>query len=327
LLVQSLGPVVESVLNWVKVNRQLIGLRIQQFVRGLVSVGLVLWRVFSSLVEVAQGVVKWWKLIAIVAGSVLLASIVGITAAMIAQAGGFMAAAGSLAIYVATSIAGAAMTAAAWWAANAPFVALAAVLAFVVLAAEDVYGYFTGADSVLGSLGPRWTKFLDDFSKDAPSDPPWLRAIKMLVFYLTDIEARAPALWFLLQQNPFVWLFKAWQWLSEIPEKLSAAGDAIQAALERTRRFTSQFDVQGAVRDMAVPRGAPAWMSAPATVPFTPSSSSTANFSAGPTSTNVTVNVKSVDEVKPAVSGAISGAAPKLSSDYSDAASFAGFGR
>ncbi len=83
--------------------------------------------------------------------------------------------------------------AAAWLAVAAPVVLLVALLALLALAAEDVYVFLKGGDSLIGDLGVKWAKFLDDWFKDDTDDGWLMTALKAVLWMLTDIGERFPA--------------------------------------------------------------------------------------------------------------------------------------
>jgi hypothetical protein len=63
------------------------------------------------------------------------------------------------------------------------------LLASLLLIAEDVIVALEGGDSLLGDLGPKWSAFLDEFTRDV-SDNPLVMALQAAAFYLGDLEGR-----------------------------------------------------------------------------------------------------------------------------------------
>lgn len=188
-IIEALLPVVEGIKDWVKANRALVRSTITTFVRGLLVA-------FKAVAGVVGWLVENWKLLAIVATSILLPVLWSIKAAILEQLVAFALNTAAAVAYGATQVAAAAAAAAAWLAANASLLLGIALMATLLLAAEDVYSFLTGADSLIGDIGPKWTAFLDQWtqSKDE-GEHPIVTALKTAVFYLTDLEGRLlPAL-------------------------------------------------------------------------------------------------------------------------------------
>lgn len=182
-IIEALLPVVEAVKDWVKANRGLIRSGIQNFAKGLTVV-------FTGLSKAVIWLLENWKLIAIVATSILLPVLWSIKAALLEQLVAFALNSAAAVAYGATQVAAGAAAAAAWTAANAPLLLSIALIAALLLGAEDVYSFLTGADSLIGDIGPKWTKFLDDWVKVDANDSGLIAGLKQIVWYLTDIESR-----------------------------------------------------------------------------------------------------------------------------------------
>lgn len=194
-LIEALQPVVDAVLEWVAANRALIRTRIQQFAQALIGVAGVLWKIFSGLAAAARFLVDQWKLLSVVVGSFLVAKFVLLNAALLETLVAWTLNTAAAAAYGATVVAVAVKAAAAWLAAAAPVVLLTAALVVAALVAEDVYGFLTGADSVIGELGPKWTRFLEEWTKPHPGDSQLMEGLRLLVKGLADLEGVAlPAL-------------------------------------------------------------------------------------------------------------------------------------
>lgn len=80
----------------------------------------------------------------------------------------------------AAAVSAAISTAAAWALAAAPFVAIGAALATLLLVFDDLRGYAAGEDSLFG----RWADTLAAWQKPNANDPWWLKAVKELVIAL-----------------------------------------------------------------------------------------------------------------------------------------------
>lgn len=182
-VIEALLPIVQELKEWVKQNRALIKSGIQAFTK-------LLMFTFGGLLKVTKFLIENWKLLAIVVTSVLLPVLWGIKAALLEQLVAFALNSAAAVAYGATQVAAGLAAAAAWTAANAPLLLSIALIAALLLGAEDVYGFLTGADSLIGDIGPKWTKFLDDWVKVQPGDSGLIAGLKQIVFYLTDIESR-----------------------------------------------------------------------------------------------------------------------------------------
>lgn len=191
-LIAELQPLVDLFLQWVIVNRALIRTRLQQFAQGVVNVAKVLLRTFALLVEVGQWLVNNWKLLAIILGSFLIAKFVLLNALLLEQLVAWALNTAAALAYGAAVVMVGLKAAAAWLAAAAPVVLLTALLALLALAAEDVYVFLKGGDSLIGDLGRKWTKFLDEWLADDTGDGWLMTALKAVIWMLTDITDRFP---------------------------------------------------------------------------------------------------------------------------------------
>lgn len=183
-IIEALLPVVTEFKEWVKANRALIRSGITSFARGLATV-------VKTLASGIAWLVENWKLLAIIATSVLLPVLWSVRAALLEQLVAFALNTAAAVAYGATQVAAGLSAAAAWTAANAPLLLSIALLATLLLAAEDVYSFLTGADSLIGDIGPKWTAFLDSWTKTIdPADHPIINGLKLMAFYLSDLEGR-----------------------------------------------------------------------------------------------------------------------------------------
>lgn len=181
-LIEVLRPLVIEFQEWVIVNRALIKSAIAGFARGLVGV-------FRGLARAAAWLVDNWKLLAIIATSVLVPVLWSIRAALFEQLVAFALNSAAAVAYGFVQVAAAAKAAGAWAAANAPLLLSIGLLAALLLAAEDVWVALQGGDSAIGELGPKWTKFLDEWTSIG-SENGLVQGLKMAVYYLSDLENR-----------------------------------------------------------------------------------------------------------------------------------------
>jgi hypothetical protein len=147
--------------------------------KGIGETAKVLGSFFKTFVDHAKSTAI---ALGIVAGAFLVATI-----AAAAHAGTLgMVVSWYAALGVASVIAGV-KAAAAWVAAAAPIVGLVALVAALLLMWEDFLVFLDGGDSLIGELGPKWTKFVDSFLRE-DSDDWWVtKKIKEALRWLTDL--------------------------------------------------------------------------------------------------------------------------------------------
>jgi hypothetical protein len=80
--------------------------------------------------------------------------------------------------------------AASWAAAAAPLLLLIALLTLLALAADDVRGFLEGEDSLIGDLGPKWTKFVNDFFKPRDGEHWLVATLKQLGRLIFDFQGQ-----------------------------------------------------------------------------------------------------------------------------------------
>lgn len=163
----------DQFLEWFKANRAIIRTRIEQFAKALIAI-------FRALGAAVKFVVQWFD--------ALLIGVGALTAAFILQNYSLAALAAGYASAGYAAVVAGIKAAAAWVAAAAPVVLLAALLAALVLAADDVYTFLQGGDSVIGDLGRKWTQWIEEFTRVRGEDPWWLQIIKLGVKGLTDLK-------------------------------------------------------------------------------------------------------------------------------------------
>lgn len=224
-LLASLNESAESTLAWIKANRGLIAQRMRSVLMGLseaikaIASGLaLLWRGLNF-------VIARWKLFAVLIVSTLAAVVLSNAAAVL-----------SFIALGASAIAAAIAAAAAWAAAAAPFVALAAVIAFVLLALEDLWVFLHGGKSLIGDVGVALAKLVSDFIDQGPKvGEHWM--IKIL---------RATLIYLKLVGEGWAFIFK------EIFAGVSWMATKIDGLVGRLMKVLSlvnqQWDVTGAFK-------------------------------------------------------------------------------
>ena len=177
-LLKSLKDSAESTLAWIKANRGLIAQRMRSVLRGLADAVKAVAIGFALLWRALNFVIARWKLFA--------ALIVGSLAAIaIANAGAVI----SFIALGAAAIGSAIAAAAAWVVAAAPFIALAALIAIVLLALEDLWVFLHGGKSLIGDVGKELAKLVSDFIDQGPkAGEHWmLKILRSVLIYLRAV--------------------------------------------------------------------------------------------------------------------------------------------
>lgn len=177
-LLEGIRETVDSIVQWVKANRQLIAQRMRGLIRGLGSAIRVLAAGFMLVWRGLNFVIDRWKLFA--------ALIIGSLAAIaIANAGAVI----SFVALGAAAIGSAIAAAAAWVVAAAPFVALAAVIAVVLLALEDLWVFLHGGKSLIGDVGKELARLVSDFVDQGPKEGEhWMiKILRSVLIYLRAV--------------------------------------------------------------------------------------------------------------------------------------------
>jgi hypothetical protein len=187
-LIEALQPVVDELREWFMLNRELIRSKIQGFVAAVIAGVRALAFVLGKLASVLAWVISNWRTFAVVLGAYALAKVLLMSGALLEQLVAWGLNTAAAVLYGAEVAAAGIKAAAAWVASVAPIVLLTALIAILALAAEDVYGFFTGANSVMGKLGLQWSNFLDSFLVKKADDPWWLLALKAALRTLTDLQ-------------------------------------------------------------------------------------------------------------------------------------------
>jgi hypothetical protein len=184
------GPVIGSLLEaadafreWWKVNQQLVKQRADKVFKALVVVVKPLLWLLQKLAVVAGFLIDNFDVLAVILGGVLLTALTA-TSASFAAVGYAAVVAGAKALY-------------AWLAASAPLVGIAVLIALIILLFDDFLTYLEGGDSLIGALGEKWGKFLDEWLKPNENDPWWIKALKWSIEAVKELgrqleKLRAP---------------------------------------------------------------------------------------------------------------------------------------
>ncbi|TXH58194.1 MAG: hypothetical protein E6Q97_02800 [Desulfurellales bacterium] len=129
-LVPALRETVDKAVEWVKANKELVTNSLQRFIRGTAFVVDMLGKAFTTIIEIGGWVADNFDGIAVAIGAMTAATL----------------------IYQGVAIPAALKSAAAWFAAAAPFLLVAAKIALIGLAVEDLYQWITGGESVFKDM-------------------------------------------------------------------------------------------------------------------------------------------------------------------------------
>lgn len=144
-LIKALNPLIDDFITWVKVNRQLISTKVQDFAKVLVKGVEALAAVVGFVVDNFDKFAAIAKVVALVLGSVLIVAL-GANALAILEL---------ITWYVALSVqavAAAVASAAAWLFAAAPMIAIVALVALMIAGFEDLFVFLRGGRSVIGRI-------------------------------------------------------------------------------------------------------------------------------------------------------------------------------
>ena len=187
-LLEPLAEVAHAMLDWAKANAATIKTKIHAFALTLAKGIHLVAAGFEKAGKALQLFVAGLKTLAIVLASYVIAKFVILNAMLLEQLVAWALNTAAAIAYGAVQVAAAVKAAAAWVAAAAPVLLLTALLALMALAAEDVWTFLKGGDSVLGELGPKWTKFLEGFTKIQAGDPWWLKLLRTALGIVIDLE-------------------------------------------------------------------------------------------------------------------------------------------
>jgi hypothetical protein len=169
-LIEALNPLLDQIIEWYKVNGELIRTDVKAFATGVAKAITVLASGVKSLVQFLGMLVdNFWRVvavlrvIAVVALPVLLVLLSQYIWSVILAAGvtiewliDILATAAALIFMGAEAVAAAVSAAAAWLAAASPLLLIIAILGLVYLAFDDLYGFLTGKDSLIGAVLNRY---------------------------------------------------------------------------------------------------------------------------------------------------------------------------
>jgi len=181
-LIPAIKELVQAFVDWRKANAEVMRQNLQAFIGTGVKVVNGLLKVLNAVTETIGLIKRQWKVLAVVLGGALGVALI---LKMVAAWQMFVAVLGlaniGMLTMARTAVVAALRFALSWAAAAAPFVAIAAGLAGIMLFLDDIEGYKAGKDSVFGRYKKAIDEWVDSGRKD---DPWWLRAIKDLVVWM-----------------------------------------------------------------------------------------------------------------------------------------------
>jgi hypothetical protein len=178
------GETIAAAKKWKQEMREMSerieGLKLQigaKLLRAFMSFKESLGKVFKVLRGGFDTFARHWKSTV----AILIAGALGVAAANAAASASYVVL-GAKAVWAALK------AAASWVLAAAPIVGLVALVAGLVLLWEDFLVFLEGGDSLIGELGPKWAKFVDEFLRDDPDDWWVTKQIKAALRALTDLD-------------------------------------------------------------------------------------------------------------------------------------------
>jgi hypothetical protein len=160
--------------EWYRANAAIIKQRLERVFKVLALAVKPLIFLMRTLFTVISFVIDNFEALAVIVGSVLLAIFfthIGQIMTLIA----YYAIAGAMAIQAALG------AAAAWVMAALPIIAIAVLLALVILLAQDIYGWLTGQESLVGALWEKYKDFIKDWLHPNEEDGYLISAIKWIL--------------------------------------------------------------------------------------------------------------------------------------------------
>lgn len=233
-LLRPLSDLIDRFVRWRVENAKLINSKITAFMT-------VIGKAYYAVGAAVEFVVKNWRMLAFVMGAYLIAQFVIHIAQLWALAAAYVAAGWA-------AVVAGAKAAAAWLAAAAPVAVLTAAILLAALAAEDLYYFLTGGDSVIGDMGPKWAKFLEEFSKPQVGDPWWLEALRNAGGFIQDLSTTVPRaiseIWDAFAEF-FGWLFESLAKIANTQAKVLTFGLVDSVVDEKTANAVGYRAIKG----------------------------------------------------------------------------------
>jgi hypothetical protein len=180
-LLVPMRQVIDSMVEWLVVNRELIKSRITTFVTYFAAAVRFLWKnAISPLVTALGFMMDHWRLFAALLGGALVAAVI--------------VGANSISWFLALSVAAARATLLEWLPVVGPFLAIAAAIAGLLLIGEDLYVWSKGGRSLIGGVLGEFSKAMDEFLKPKPGEWFFVTWLKLALNLVNDLKNTIPNL-------------------------------------------------------------------------------------------------------------------------------------
>lgn len=180
---QIVGPLIPLITemskgfsSWVASNKDLLRLRVGQFLKVIVGFFKLLWMIVRPLTKAFGFLSDHLHMVAVVMGGAVLAAILATAAASGIGVGAYLA-------LGAAGLAAGLRAALGWVIAAAPVILLTAMLSALILIFEDLWVGMNGGQSLLFK---GWQK-LQNWLEPNGDDPWWLTAMKIFLKIITDL--------------------------------------------------------------------------------------------------------------------------------------------
>lgn len=191
MLVEELLPILTAFKEWWLQNNALVKSKLKSFIDGVRAALRGLWNIVGAVARGFDFLVAVMKTAAVAVGAYFVASALVAAGSLTQLLVNLVLNTAAAVAYGAAMVVAGAKAAAAWIAATWPVLALTAALVIAWLVINDIQTALEGGDSVIGRLGPKWTKLVDDFANGGGVGD-WLivTQLRKVVGWLTDLEGR-----------------------------------------------------------------------------------------------------------------------------------------
>lgn len=191
MLVQELIPIVDAFKMWWLRNNALVKSKLKGFIDGVRAALRGLWTVTEAVVKNFDLLIAVVKTAAVAVGAYFVASALVAAGSLTQMLVNLVLNTAAAVAYGAAMVVAGAKAAAAWVAATWPVIALTAALVLAFLVIEDITGALKGQDSLIGDIGPKWTKLIDAFANGGGAGE-WLivTQLRTVAGWLSDLEGR-----------------------------------------------------------------------------------------------------------------------------------------
>ncbi len=179
-LIASLLDVAKAFKEWWKINQFLVKQRLDKVVRALSFFVKPLVVAVLGLSKVVGFLIDNFEALAAIMTGALLAALVLNVGGIATLTYGYIAA-GAAALWAGLK------AAAAWVLASLPLIGIAVLFALIILLAQDIYGWLTGQDSLIGALWEKYKGFIKDWLQPTEEDGYLMRGLKWVLNALIEL--------------------------------------------------------------------------------------------------------------------------------------------